>query len=259
MRIEEDGYWETEQRMPDLADRIGDAPDPLQPYNGPEDAGKPGRHALREILETVLVTLLIFFLVRAVIQNFKVEGDSMLPTLHNEQYLLVNKILYYRYDANFLTRLFNPGAPADMRYLFHGPQRGDIVVFESPTEPKDFIKRVIAVGGETVQVKRDLDPVGDPAGGRDPAECGGCGVYVNDVRLDEPYVNATPDYDEGPVAVPEGDVFVLGDNRRNSSDSHVWGALDANRIVGIAFVSYWPPDSWGLLPHPTYAEIQPAP
>src|SRR4051812_31473756 len=99
MRVEEDGYWETEQRMPDLADRIGDAPEPVQPYNGPDDTRKPGRHALREIVETVLVTLLIFFLVRAVIQNFKVEGDSMLPTLHNEQYLLVNKILYYRYDA----------------------------------------------------------------------------------------------------------------------------------------------------------------
>ena len=93
----------------------------------PGDSSTSGqnKHGFREIVETVLVTLLIFFVVRAVIQNFKVEGDSMLPTLHSEQYLLVNKGLYFRYDANFLARVFNPSAPADMHYLFHGPQRGD--------------------------------------------------------------------------------------------------------------------------------------
>src|SRR5438270_10510178 len=87
------------------------------------------KSVLREITETIVLTLLIFFAVRAVVQNFKVEGDSMLPSLHSDQYLLVNKALYYKYDANFFKRIFDKSAPADMRYLFHGPQRGDIIVF----------------------------------------------------------------------------------------------------------------------------------
>ncbi len=206
------------------------------------------RHVFREVVETVVVTLLIFLLVRSVIQNFKVEGDSMLPTLHNEQYLLVNKGLYFRYDGNFLTRIVNSSVQPDMRYLFHGPQRGDIVVFLAPTEDKDFIKRVIAVEGETVAVKPDPDGVGRPG-----VPCGDCGVYVNGVKLEEPYVRATPDYTVDSIVVPKGKIYVLGDNRRNSSDSHAWGPLDVDSIVGIAFLAYWPSDYWGFLPHPTYA------
>jgi signal peptidase I len=206
------------------------------------------RHVLREIIETVVITLLVFVVVRSVIQNFKVEGDSMLPTLHSDQYLLVNKALYFRYDSNFLRRIFDPSVQPDMHYLFHGPQRGDIVVFLSPTEPQDFIKRVVAVAGETVEIRADPDPIGNPN-----APCGGCGVYVNGVKLDEPYVKATPNYTVGPTVVPEGDVYVLGDNRRNSDDSHVWGPLDVNSIVGTAFLSYWPLNQFGLLPHPSYS------
>jgi signal peptidase I len=152
-----------------------------------------------------------------------------------------------------------------MRYLFHGPQRGDIVVFEAWEEERDFIKRVIAVEGESVEIIADPDPVGEP--GRD---CGGCVVYVNGVKLNEPYVRQTPNYDlantpgcQNPdssatrkCVVPEGHVFVLGDNRRNSSDSHIQGPLSVEHIIGTAFVSYWPQNRWGLLPHPTYAEIE---
>src|SRR5437667_3745020 len=90
------------------------------------------KSVLREVAETIVLTLLIFFAVRAVVQNFKVEGDSMLPTLHTEQYLLVNKALYFRYDANLLTHLTQKSTPPDLRYLFHGPQRGDIIVFVAP-------------------------------------------------------------------------------------------------------------------------------
>ncbi|MEO8285363.1 MAG: signal peptidase I [Chloroflexota bacterium] len=254
MHIEEDKYWHSDPRLPEPVDP-GEDGGSTDPEGGPElTGGGSNRHVFREIVETVLVTLLIFFVVRAVIQNFKVEGDSMLPTLHSEQYLLVNKGLYFRYDANFLVRLFNSSAPEDMRYLFHGPQRGDILVFESPTEPRDFIKRVVAVEGETVEVKADPDSTGRPG---DP--CGDCGVYVDGVRLDEPYVKATPDYVQEPIVVPPGTIYVLGDNRRNSSDSHVWGPLDVNKIVGIAFLSYWPTNHWGFLPHPTYAEIKKGP
>jgi signal peptidase I len=247
MRIEDDSYWHSDQRLPYLPDFDSEQMTPDGNYS---DGGKS---AFRDVIETILVTLLIFFMVRAVVQNFKVEGDSMLPTLHTDERLLVNSGLYYRYDANFLARMFNPSVSADWRYLFHGPQRGDIIVFEAPIEPRDFIKRVIAVEGETVQIKADSDPVGSPDPNRD---CNGCGVFVNGVKLDEPYINQTPDYNYGPVTVPPGHIFVLGDNRRNSSDSHLWGPLDVNAIVGTAFVSYWPQDHWGLLPHPTYAEIK---
>lgn len=266
MRVEEDKYWHTAPRLPQFADLDDNN---ANDYSGGDDddyRGKGGGrpHVLREVIETIVLTLLIFFVVRAVVQNFKVEGDSMLPTLHTEQYLLVNKGLYFRYDANFIERITNPSANTDMRYLFHGPQRGDIVVFEAWNEQRDFIKRIVAIEGETVEVIRDEDPGGDPS-----RDCGKCGVYVDGVKLNEPYVNQTPNYDlistpncgprEGDgtkCVVPPGHVFVLGDNRRNSSDSHVQGPLDVQRIVGVAFVTYWPQERWGLLPHPTYAEIE---
>ncbi|MGA7732524.1 MAG: signal peptidase I [Chloroflexia bacterium] len=211
------------------------------------------RSILRELIETVVIVLVVFLVVRALIQNFVVEGDSMLPTLHSDQYLLVNKVAYFQYDANFLGRLFNPGAPPDTHYLFGGPSRGDIVVFISPTESKDLIKRVIAVAGETVEVRPDPDPTGRPG-----SPCGDCGVYVNGVRLNEPYIKATPDYRVDPLTVPEGHVYVLGDNRRNSQDSHAFGPLAIERIVGVAFFSYWPLNGFGFLPHSTYqAPAQP--
>ncbi len=249
MRIEDDNYWHTAQRLPYVPE-IGE--NDTEPGSS-RNAGS--RTTWRDLLETVTVTLLIFFMSRAVVQSYRVEGSSMLPTLRSDEYLFVNKGLYFRYDANYLAEMTDPNVKPDMHYLFHGPQRGDIVVFASPVEPIDYIKRVIAVAGETVRVKADPDPVGDPN-----RNCGVCGVYVNGVKLKEPYVKATPDYDWPPAGqsdvIPPGYIFVMGDNRRNSSDSHIWGPLDESRLIGTAFVSYWPKDSWGLLPHPTYANQQ---
>ena len=254
MRIEKDDYWHNPP-----------APSPFIDYDESEDdqsgdgySGRAGRPSvLREVAETIVLTLLIFFVVRAVVQNFKVEGDSMLPTLHTEQYLLVNKGLYFRYDANFLNRLFKPDMEPDMRYLFHGPQRGDIVVFTAWNEERDFIKRIIAVEGETVEVRPEP---GVTIAKEEECEgcCNTCDVYVDGVKLNEPYINDRPNYKRAPLTVPPRHVFVLGDNRRNSSDSHVSsnGPLPVERIIGTAFVRYWPQTDWGLLPHPTYAEIE---
>jgi signal peptidase I len=246
LNIEDDGFWhQNMERLPSPEDN--EVISAHETYTG-------RKSVFREMSETIVLTLLIFFAVRAVVQNFKVEGDSMLPTLHSEQYLLVNKAVYYRYDANFFQRMFDKNAAADLRYLFHGPQRGDIIVFEAPDEPKDFIKRVIAVEGETVEIKMDTDPNGWP-----DRDCSGCGVFVNGVKLTEPYIKQTPDYSLDATKVPPGHIFVLGDNRRNSKDSHVFGPLDIDRIIGTAFVSYWgpvhPEKYIGFLPHPTYAEI----
>ena len=184
-----------------------------------------------ELIQTVLLTLLIFFAMRAVVQNFKVEGTSMEPTLHNNQFLIINKLTYARVDGTPVERVLptrgpEPGAP---RFLFGDPEHGDIVVFRFPAQPdKDFIKRIIGVPGDTVEVRT----------GR---------VYLNGQLQDEPYIRDGASYDRPAQIVPVGQYFVLGDNRPNSSDSHVWGFVPADNIVGKAWFAYWPPGDWGPL------------
>lgn len=179
----------------------------------PPDRWKGVFGALREIGETVVLTLLIFLVIRTVIQNFRIEGSSMEPNFHHGQYLIINKFEYY----------------------FHDPNRGDIVVFRFPQNPKrDFIKRVIALPGEKVEIKEGT-------------------VFINDWPLYEDYNPIPPSYTWGPKVVGENDYFVLGDNRNNSSDSHSWGMLPRNRIVGKAWISYWPPQYWGILNTPSFA------
>lgn len=198
-----------------------------------EGAGRKALTALKETAETVLLALVIFLLVRACIQNFKVDGSSMDPSLRSGQYLLVNKLAYLRIDPAGASAALSPlGVDLDGAIApFGTPKRGDIVVFHFPREPsRDFIKRVIALPGETVEVR----------GGR---------VLVNNAPLEEPYILHDPSYSRDPVVVPEDNYFVLGDNRNNSSDSHVWGPVPVENIVGKAWISYWPRDEWGLVPN----------
>lgn len=231
-----------------------------QPVASPEEAPTPsslpprrseeatpteansGRAMVREILETLLFTLLIFFLVRSVVQNFKVEGSSMEPSLHTGQYIMVNRLVYLHIDLSRLPRWL-PGVPDQeplLAYLFHLPRRGDVVVFEYPRDTsRDFIKRVVGLPGETVQVRNNQ-------------------VLINSVPLEEPYLPDSANRQMGnmsPVKVPQDAVFVMGDNRGNSSDSRNWGPLPLNRIVGRAWFTYWPWQQWGLIPHaePTLA------
>ena len=186
-----------------------------------------------ELMQTVLLTLLIFFSVRAVVQNFKVEGTSMEPTLHHNQFLIINKATYLRADHTPLERLF-PGSRGgdDPLFVFGQPSRGDIIVFRFPAQPdKDFIKRVIGVPGDTVEVRS----------GR---------VYLNGTLLDETYIREGANYDKPAQVVPPGNYFVLGDNRPNSSDSHVWGYVPADNLIGKAWFAYWPPGNWGPVSSP---------
>ncbi len=193
------------------------------------------RSFIWEIVQTVLLTLIIFLAVRAVVQNFKVEGASMDPTLHSGQYLLINKIGYLRLTGTPLEHLLPPGLVSENGYLFGGPQRGDIVVFRSPVQPdKDFIKRIIALPGDTVEVRNGQ-------------------VYVNGEPIDEPYISYRPPYVVPRQVVPPDHYYVLGDNPPNSSDSHVWGPVPAENLIGRAWVSYWPPSLWGLVSTPAYA------
>jgi signal peptidase I len=197
----------------------------------------------QELLEAVLLSVVIFFLVQMAIQNRVVLGQSMEPTLRNDERLFIDRVSYLRIDAGML----GGGVPGGQVWLLGGPQRGDIVVFHPPVEGEkdDYIKRVIAVAGEQVEVRAYK------------------GVYVNGRLLSEPYIKDTPDYSWPALGesgvVPPGHVFVLGDNRRNSSDSHLWGFLDAGRIVGKAVVSYWPEPLIGILPHPAYADLSSRP
>ncbi len=182
------------------------------------DAPKPSfwrslGSALRELIETLLLTLVIFLLIRFAVQNFRVEGFSMEPNFHDGQFLLVSKL----------------------GYMFSPPERGDVIVFRFPNNPeRDFIKRVIGLPGDRVEI----------VNGR---------VLINGHPLLETYPLNPGSYTYGPVTLGADEYFVLGDNRNNSSDSHSWGMLPTKNIIGKAWVTYWPPQLIGLVPSYSYA------
>jgi signal peptidase I len=182
------------------------------------------------------------------VQNFKIEGSSMEPNLHTGQYILVNKLVYFHFDLNAPLRLLpgQEGLAQRIIYPFHQPQRGDILVFEYPHDvSKDYIKRVIGLPGDRVEIRDGQ-------------------VFVNGAQIDQPFLKGAPTYCVGgyacqnsPIQVPEGDIFVMGDNRGNSSDSREWGALPLDRVVGQAWLIYYPVADWGLVPHYDYSEPSP--
>jgi signal peptidase I len=187
-----------------------------------------------ELLQTIVLTLAIFLGVRSVVQNFRVEGASMEPTLQTGQYLLISKAAYFHVEGTVIDRVLPITRQGSTEFLFGGPQRGDVVVFRAPTQPdKDFIKRVIGLPGDTVLVKNGQ-------------------VFVNGELLDEAYIHYAATYtypfDGQAKTVPDGHYFVLGDNRPNSSDSHLGWWVPVDYLVGKAWISYWPPTSWGLMP-----------
>ena len=197
---------------------------------------------LWEVTETLVLALLIFLAVRTVVLNFRVDGLSMEPTLNTGEMLLVNRQMYSHFDLNSVLNVlpFVEREGEHEFYPFHPPQRGDIVVFDPPigAVEKPYIKRVIALPGETVSV-------------RDGA------VFVDGVRLDEPYLGATATRwpgrpDEYELLVPEDHVFVLGDNRNNSTDSRSFGPVDEDAIIGRAWIAYWPADFFGIFQTPSY-------
>ncbi len=213
------------------------------------DAAAEPRHSLRstahEMIETALFILLIFLLVRGIGQNFKIEGQSMEPTMHTGQYILVNKIVYFHFDLNAFAHLASSGQQQETKtvYPFTMPKRGDVLVFEYPNDPsKDYIKRVIGLPGDSVEVKEG-------------------GVFVNSMRLDEPYLQGASTTcrigdpcASQPIVVRPGTIFVMGDNRNNSSDSREWGELPLDRVIGKAWVSYWPREFWGVVSDPVYPQ-----
>lgn len=186
------------------------------------------KSALRETIEAIVFAFIIALVIRTfVIQAFKIPSGSMIPTLLIGDHLLVNKIVIGTpVDIPFTNiHLFNmPG--------LRKPRKGDIIVFKYPEDPsRDFIKRVIGVEGDRIESRNKT-------------------VYVNGSELVEPYAQhvdneSKPDQRDnfGPVTIPEGKVFVMGDNRDQSYDSRFWGFVDVRDIKGKALIIYWSWDS----------------
>jgi signal peptidase I len=178
--------------------------EPIEPPPEENTRITPLLRAMLDILQTLILAIALYFLIDAVIARVRVENISMQPTLQPGEFIVVNKLAY----------------------KFSDFQRGDVVVFHfNPQE--DYIKRIIGIPGDTVEVSDGV-------------------VKVNGVSLEEPYISAPPVY-SGSWQVPEGMVFVLGDNRNQSSDSHRWGFVARDSIVGKALVVYWPLNEAKLL------------
>jgi signal peptidase I len=173
------------------------------------------RIIIRDIIISALIALALYFGFEFTIQQFAVHQISMAPTLEEGQRIFVNKTAY----------------------ISHGPERGDIIVFKrSPqsTSETPLIKRVIGLPGEVVEIKSGI-------------------VYIDGYPLQEPYILNQPRYVLNELTIPEKNYFVLGDNRNNSKDSHEgWTVPEAN-IIGEAWVSIWPPRTWGAIPNYAYA------
>ncbi len=189
--------------------------------NGPAEGGATEQTAaqqpsmawllLREVVETVVLALVIFLLIRQVVQNYRIESHSMRPNFEEGQFILVNKLA------------FKLGAPS----------RGDVIIFHNPNNvQEDYIKRVIGLPGDTVEVR-------------------GQTVYINNRPLPEdyPHNQLAPNSHFGPVVVEADHLFVMGDNRPNSTDSRAFGPLSEDLIVGKAWVRVWPLSQFGLIQH----------
>lgn len=163
-----------------------------------------------DFVETIALALLLFIGINTVSARVRVEGFSMQPTLQDGEFVLVNRVAY----------------------RFGQPERGDIIVFRDPNNinGKDLIKRIIGLPGDTIVIRDGT-------------------VSLNGQLLHEDYIAAPPVY-SGQWEVPPGHLFVLGDNRNDSSDSHSWGLLPIENVIGKAVLIYWPPPEWNILKHP---------
>lgn len=183
------------------------------------------RVLLRESFETIILALLVFMALHLSIQNYRVEGPSMEPTLEQDEYLIVNKLFYLRFDPVGVASVlpfYEAEQDENEGYLFQSPKRGEVVVFRSPRDAdRDFVKRVIGLPGDTVEMVNGT-------------------VYVNGLQLLEPYITKRDNTTMAPVHIESGTLFVLGDNRGASNDSRSWGPVPTENLIGRAWVRFWP-------------------
>ncbi len=173
---------------------------------------------LREIGITILIAIAIFAAIKASIQGYRVQYSCMLPNIEDGDWIMVNKASYF----------------------FSNPKRGDVIVFKPKAGAQyPFIKRVIGLPGETVEIKDGI-------------------VCINNIPIDEPYIFPEPTQcykNFGPEKLFDGQYFVLGDNRNNSNDSRSWGPVSRGNIIGKAWLVYWPPSRWELVKRHSYSEL----
>lgn len=179
----------------------------------PDEIQEKGRSSfgrfIIDVLETIILSVLLFLAIDAVSARIRVDGFSMEPTLRDGEFVLIYKLAYKLGE----------------------PRMGDVIVFHYPRDPdQEYIKRVVGLPGDTIDILNGM-------------------VYVNGNALVEPYIEEKPDY-ISQWQVPDGHLFVLGDNRNNSSDSHRWGPVAMDYVVGKALFVYWPPQEWGMINHP---------
>ena len=185
---------------------------------------------LREILEALALAIVVFILIQASAQNFRVEGSSMAPTLEGQQYLLVNKLVYFKFDVERFSRIvpFWRVDKSDATRPFRPPRLGEIIVFHFPGEPRrDFVKRVIGLPGDKVEIVDGM-------------------VLVNDAVQTEPYLEEPFTDTMPPRRMEEGEYFVMGDNRSHSNDSRNWGGVPEDNVVGKVWLIYWPFPEFGV-------------
>lgn len=176
-------------------------------YDNESPSSRPSA-TLRDVIETIGLTLLIAAGIQFAVQSRQIEGSSMEPTLHNGQRLLVNRLAYQ--------------SPNEA-------QRGDIIVFRAWDQDEDYIKRVVGVPGDEIDIRDNH-------------------IRVNGFLLDEPYIANEPTFGTpDTVILGPGEYYVLGDNRGNSSDSRLHGPLPAGKIIGKAWLTYWPLDNLGFI------------
>ena len=204
------------------------------PNSRPPRRARTGGRLVREIVETVVAAAVLFVLVQAVVQSYQVEGPSMEPSVHNNELLLVNKIIYLNISRETIDRFlpFIDITPGDDFYPFHSPKRGEVIVLRGPDGgSRDFIKRIVALPGDTLTIRRGE-------------------INVNGTVVNEPYIM---EIDRGaqlpPTKIPKGSYFVMGDNRPVSRDSRAWGPITEDMIIGKGWLAYWPFEKFGFLGH----------
>tara|TARA_Y100001970_G_scaffold294173_1_gene447948 strand:+ start:5977 stop:6822 length:846 start_codon:yes stop_codon:yes gene_type:complete len=202
------------------------------------DDSKPQQHtktklieAFQEIGKIFIIALFVFFLSRQIIQNYVVEGVSMEPTLFSNDYLIVNRINYRSLNVKWV-----PFINRDRIEIRNALQVGDMIVFtQGKNRKRDLVKRIAAMPGQVVQMKDGFITVD--------------GKTIQEYDTKAPTLLSLPSFFIEKTMVPEGKIFVLGDNKYASNDSRYLGFIDMHKIIGKAQLIYWPQDRWQSFEH----------